>query len=303
MSAVLGIGEPWTDNLNVNVREISAFNSGRDGINIQNRTGFKVGDLGISNVGKGGVSDISVTSGGNIGFSAYGYYDSDGSPGLISNLRGNYRLYVISNMSPSELEEQFGNSTPQLVSAVNTKQPDIFAPQAKPPASIVRSDAEQQTAVTALQRLMEIEAAIEIKPIQVMRNISFGNDNPAASRVLEAFVNTNAVDPLANSGAAKSVLMKTLESVKQNVPSDGANVANGFNAVDAQGNAPASDPSKEPATPNQPSAGNSTANIISSEMRAPVQRVIELSDDSLIEPMVAFKTPMTEVIGPHDDSL
>ena len=294
MSAVLGIGEPWTDNLNVNVREISAYNSARDGINIQNRTAFKVGQQGISNVGKGGVPDISITSGGNIDFAAYGYFDSNGAPGLISNLRGNYRLYVISNMSSAELEEQFGNSTPQLVSAVNTKQPDIFGPQNRP-QSLVRGETENALPVTALQRLLEIEQAVEVKPIQVIRSINFGNDNPAASRVLESFVNTNVADPLANSGAARSVLMKTLESVKQ-VTESNSSTNDGRSS-----SSPDADQELRSDT-TQPDAGSSTVNILSSALRAPVQRVIELSDDSLIEPMVAFKLPLTEVIGSRDDS-
>ena len=103
MSAFSGIGQPWTNNLNLNVSEINAFNSYSNGINIQNRPGFKVGDQGIANIGRVGVSDVAVTSGGGIDYLSQNYRGGLGAPGVLST-QANYRMYVIANMTPSALD-------------------------------------------------------------------------------------------------------------------------------------------------------------------------------------------------------
>jgi hypothetical protein len=118
--AATGIGLPWVDNLNVDVQEINAFNTTRGGINLQNRGGFTVGELGISNLSRG---DIALAAGGAIEQAGLLYQRAPGGANTVSNLPG-WRIYAVSYLTETDLEEQWGNLTPQLTSIV-TAQPAV----------------------------------------------------------------------------------------------------------------------------------------------------------------------------------
>jgi hypothetical protein len=288
MSAFNGIGQPWTNNLNLNVREINAFNSNADGINIQNRTGFKVGVHGIANIGTSGVSDVSVTSTGAIDFTLSNYNGLHDVAGYIGNRPG-LLMYVISNMGPQDFEAQFGNKTPQLLSGLITRTSEATVPVTTP-VSLIRPDSEIDTSALALQRLVDLDPTVlAVKPVRVVRDLTMTTDAAARSRILETFTTVN--DPLANSGSARSVLMKALEAASQ--PQQSPSTQPGQEAEGRDGARPDS----------QPVADNSSGTIDRAELRASMRRVLELSDDSLDAPLVSVTTPVaTQALAPADDS-
>jgi hypothetical protein len=149
--AATGIGLPWIDNLNVDVQEINAFNTTRGGISLQNRGGFIVGDLGISNLARG---DIALTAGGAIEQTGLLYQRTPGGANLVSNLPG-WRIYAVSNLTPADIEEQWGNLTPQLTSIV-TAQPVAVDLAALMRGSGVGSSGRDED--SALLRLLAAEA-------------------------------------------------------------------------------------------------------------------------------------------------
>jgi len=129
MEASDGIGIDWEDDLDTNADFISAVNSRSGGINIQNRSGFAVGNdsallgspTGIVNTGDG---DLILISLGEIKteLTSYGYGDpySDGS---VSNLL-RQKIFVIHNLSVTFFNDHWGNTTSQRLSA-QTRAPDI----------------------------------------------------------------------------------------------------------------------------------------------------------------------------------
>lgn len=189
-------------------------------------------------------------------------------------------MYVIAYMSSSDLEEQFGNHTPQRLSSLNTPQAPIQGGIVKP--TLLSTVSETETINLAVQRFAEVDAAVTVKPVKVMRDIAFGVDNAATSRILEAFTVTS--DPLANSGAARSSLMKALEAAVLPQPTASTPQMN-------------STPKLEGTSKDEP-----VATTDSQELRATLRRIIDLSDDSLNEPMVVFTPPIAQAIGSQDDS-
>ncbi|MDE0782381.1 MAG: hypothetical protein OSB34_04275, partial [Planktomarina sp.] len=122
MEASDGIGQEWEDNLNTDAKFISGYNTLTDGINIQNRTAFSVGnDKVFANIPSAivneGDGDVILTSTGDIthGSQTYG----DGNPyedGSLSNLGGQW-IYLVRNMAPNFFEDQWGNASRQRMSS------------------------------------------------------------------------------------------------------------------------------------------------------------------------------------------
>ena len=117
MTAAHGIGVPWQDNLNIDVQELNALNTTSGGINVQNRHGFRVGAMGITNLGD---QDIVLTAGGAIEQSGLLYQNTVGGANRISNRPGQ-RIYVLSNLSERDLAEQWGNTSAALTSVLTAR--------------------------------------------------------------------------------------------------------------------------------------------------------------------------------------
>jgi hypothetical protein len=117
LTAAHGIGVPWKDNLNVDVQVLNALNTTSGGINVQNRHGFRVGSLGVTNLGN---QDVVLTAGGDIEQSGLLYQNASGGANTVSNRPGQ-RIYVLSNLSERDLAEQWGNASAELTSVLTAR--------------------------------------------------------------------------------------------------------------------------------------------------------------------------------------
>ena len=122
MEASDGIGRAWEDNLNTDAKFISGHNTLTDGINIQNRTAFSVGNDEVfenvpSAIVNEGDGDVILTSTGDIthGSETYGIGDPS-EDGSLSNLFGQW-IYLVHNMAPNFFEDQWGNTNRQRMAS------------------------------------------------------------------------------------------------------------------------------------------------------------------------------------------
>jgi hypothetical protein len=166
--AATGIGVLWTDNLNVNVQEINALNTTRGGINLQNRGGFVVGELGITNLARG---DVMLAAGGAIEQGGLLYQRTPAGAGRVSALPGQH-IYPISNLSERDLAEQWGDITPQLTSIVTAQPVSMDLAALMRDAGGLQDDEADED--SALRRLLAARFGLQDDASPAQRRIRLG---------------------------------------------------------------------------------------------------------------------------------
>jgi hypothetical protein len=103
MQASSGIGVNWADNINIRANEVSALNSETGSVNIQNRSAFTVGELGIGNAA---VADVILTSLGRIFVKNFapGLTWETPEGGRLSSIRGQ-TVHMLQNIAVPTFEK------------------------------------------------------------------------------------------------------------------------------------------------------------------------------------------------------
>jgi hypothetical protein len=270
LSALKGIGVPWKDNLNVNARIINASNAGSVGINLQNRTSFTVGKLGISNTGTG---DIVLTSGGAIYQNGISYRLGAGSAGIVSNRPGQ-RIYMLGNLSSIDFEEQFGNNTAQSMSTLMAADLRRFNPSELFQSWIKSAEISTQEK-SAFERMLELESeksenALEIQPIRIAGALQLRGERSILNALGLSEPKPRSVNP------PSSALMPAIEALR--VEPEGRNsMRDGeSNYVPLGSNEGGGQTADAPQETTPPQAA----------LRASLQRIFDLADDDLDASMI-----------------
>jgi hypothetical protein len=280
-SAYAGVGVPWVDNLNVNASTISALNTNRAGINLQNTNGFTVGQLGIVNRGSG---DVILIAGGPIVQTASVYGTSVPTAGSVNNLTGQ-KIYLKGNQSPSDLASQLGNRTAALIST-QIRQPDRFE-MSQLNLNTMLTPIDSRVSMDAFDRLLEqdIQSQDAASPTQAIRLnwlLNQASNQSVNGRILEAFGLSNPLDAFQST---RGRLQQSIDELRAELEKmDTSPVLEGefvSPIPSPKGNELASswsylDPSNEPLI----------AEVQIVALRDNMQRILSLADDDLDAPIV-----------------